>query len=286
MRDTVLDMTIKVLPILSLADDALYGDFRRAALYDLGKDTTDGLVSVYFRTFAIPSGARVLCERGEILRNPRKRASDTGIVVYEILMHGFDHPRSQQMIQLLKNAHRGITSSNDDFLYVLLSLLVVPYRWCRDYGVRPWTEHEALQATAFFAEFGTRIGVHNIPTTLTAAETFFDDYEDREVVHTPEADQLVLASLGVFREELLLPFKPFAKQVLSAYVNDIRICDALGIAHPSRALLMVLKGLGRARSVRFKIIGSPRRPFFAPGVPLAGYPTGYTLDQVGPTPTA
>lgn len=66
---------------LSLADEELYGVFWRTALYDLGRDMSNGFLSAYFRTFAVPSGAQALIKRGGIMKDPRKRATDTRIVV-------------------------------------------------------------------------------------------------------------------------------------------------------------------------------------------------------------
>ncbi len=102
--------------------------YRQMVLYDLAADIELGFFLGYYRNFAIPSIAATLHHNGEIIERPMKRSYDTAIVTYELITSGLNSDRGRHMIRLLNHAHRHVPGSQDDFLYVLLTLLVVPVR--------------------------------------------------------------------------------------------------------------------------------------------------------------
>ncbi|MBP2412032.1 hypothetical protein JOF48_000831 [Arthrobacter stackebrandtii] len=55
-----------------------------------------------------------------------KRSYDTAVVTYELITSGLNSDRGRHMIRLRNHAHRHVPGSQDDFLYVLLTLLVAP----------------------------------------------------------------------------------------------------------------------------------------------------------------
>src|ERR1043165_8380920 len=69
------------------------------------------------RSFALPRVAEGLVRTGRALTEPRRRADDTGIIMYEILLHGFEHPRGRLALRLLNEAHRHVAADNDDSVY-------------------------------------------------------------------------------------------------------------------------------------------------------------------------
>jgi hypothetical protein len=110
---------------------------------------------------------------------PIKRSYDTGIVIHEIIANGFDSDRGQAMTALLHRVHQGVPASSEDFLYVLMTLLVPPLRWVDQHGWRKLTALEEEAAVAFYAELGRRMALDPAPPTLEAAGRFLDDYEER-----------------------------------------------------------------------------------------------------------
>jgi len=271
------------MPALSPNDELLYGAFRRAALFELGSDIFAGFESAYFRSFAIPATAKVLCQHEESIKRPAKRATDTGIVIYEIIFNGFESDRSKTMIALLGRVHRGITSSNDDFLYILLSLLIVPYRWAKTHGVRSWNSRETQGAMNFYTELGRQMGVHTIPVSVSSAELWFDAYESVHVSPSPEADRLVAASMSVFRSHLPLLLRPFATVFFAVLINDQRVAAALGAPRvPSAINRLVLSGMAVRRWFKTHN-ATATTAYFIPGEPRSGtYPSGYKIGEVGP----
>ena len=77
--------------------------FREVALVHFDSEMRVGFLLAYYRSFGVPHISEVLVASGEVTGRPKKRASDTGIVIYEIIANGFEHERSQAMIELPRN---------------------------------------------------------------------------------------------------------------------------------------------------------------------------------------
>lgn len=150
--------------------------FRQMALFDLAADMELGFFLSYYRNFAIPSIAATLHTNAEIQQRPMKRSYDTAIVIYELIATGLDSDRGKEMTALLNRVHRNVPGSKDDFLYVLLTLLVVPIRWTQRRAWRQPTTAELAAASRFFTELGARMNITAMPATYADAEEFFDRY--------------------------------------------------------------------------------------------------------------
>lgn len=95
------------------------------------------------------------------------------------------------MIRLLNHAHRHVPGNQDDFLYVVLTLLVVPIRWARTHAWRAPPPAEETAATRVYQELGARMNIASIPTTFQEAEKFFDIYERDNIAYSPAGVQLM-----------------------------------------------------------------------------------------------
>jgi len=257
--------------------------FRRMALFDLAADMELGFFLSYYRNFAIPSIAATLHKNAEIQQRPMKRSYDTAIVIYELIACGLDSPRGKEMVTLLNRVHRNVPGSKDDFLYVLLTLLVVPIRWIQKQAWRQPTQAELEAASRFYTELGARMNISAMPATYEEAEEFFDSYEAKHVSPSPEGQHLMDATVQVFQSRLPAPLRPLAKQLISTMLDDGRLTAALGLPHATRTSRTALNTALKIRNSIHCRRPLKTEPHFTPG--KAGstlYPTGYSLDQIGP----
>ena len=148
------------------AGTELHKIYRDMVLFDFQAEIHAGFFVSYYRNFAVPSIARTLAGTGEMAARPLKRSYDTGIVIHEIIANGFDHERSRAMIGLLCRVHAGVPGTAEDFVYVLMTLLVLPLRWVEAHGWRRLTALEKEAATAFYSELGRRMGLGPGPGDL------------------------------------------------------------------------------------------------------------------------
>jgi hypothetical protein len=265
------------------ADDAWESTFRQVALFDLAADMELGFFLSYYRNFAIPDIAETLYQNGEIPLRPMKRSYDTAIVIYELITNGFDSDRGRAMITLLNRVHRNVPGTGDDYLYVLLTLLVVPIRWIQRHAWRQPTAKELEAATQFFAELGKRMNIPSMPASFSDAERFFDDYEAANIGPSAAGQSLLASTMQVFQSRLPLFLRPVARPILSAMLDDDRLVSALGLPRASglsrgalSAGLWLRNGIYRRRPLSAD-------PHFVPGEAGSSlYPGGYSLGQIGP----
>ena len=260
----------------------LYGIYRNMVLFDFQKEIHAGFFVSYYRNFAVPSIARTLADRGELKHRPMKRSYDTGIVIHEIIANGFDSDRGQAMVELLRRVHKGVPGSSDDFLYVLMTLLVLPLRWIEQHGWRQLTELEEQAAVAFYAELGRRMGLAPAPATLQEANRFLDDYEDRNLGPSPEGAELLGATVRALEVRLAKPLRPLTPLVLALMMDQPRVALALGLKPAPAPLRAAYEAVLRFRAAKARLTPLPTSPSFTPGSKMSAYPDGYTLDMIGP----
>lgn len=256
--------------------------YRRVVLFDFHQEIRAGFFLSYYRNFAIPSIAQTLVGRGEMQARPMKRSYDTGIVIHEIIANGFDSDRGQQMVSLLRRVHKGVPGTSEDFLYVLMTLLVLPVRWVNRHGWRKLTAREEQAAVAFYAELGDRMGLDPAPATFAAAEQFLDDYEARHLGPSPEGARLLAATVEALRIRLPRPLRPLTGTVLALMMDKPEVAVALGLKPSPAWLRAPFNAVLRLRALRTRAKPLPTAPSFAPGGAVSFYPDGYTLDMIGP----
>ncbi|MFC8304839.1 oxygenase MpaB family protein [Specibacter sp. NPDC057265] len=265
------------------APDDWEAPYRQMVLHDLAADIELGFFLAYYRNFAIPSIAATLQRNGEITQRPVKRSYDTAIVTYELICNGLDSERGRHMIRLLNHVHRHVPGNNDDFLYVLLTLLVVPIRWARAHGWRPPTPAEETAATRFYQEIGARMNIGTIPSTFAEAEQFFDHYERKNIAQSPGGVQLMASTVQVLKSRLPGPVRPVVKQMLSVMFDDDRLTDALGLPRATPLNKAALHAALKARNAIHRRRPLAKKPHFVPGLEGSSlYPNGYRLDDIGP----
>lgn len=252
-------------------------------LFDLAADMELGFFLSYYRNFAIPGIAAPLYTNAEIQQRPVKRSYDTAIVIYELIANGLDSDRGQAMVELLNRVHRNVPGSKDDFLYVLLTLLVVPIRWVQKHGWRQPTTAELAAASRFFIELGDRMNITSVPTSYADAEGFFDRYEAANVAPSAEGQHLMDATVQVFQSRLPVPLRPLAKRLISNMLDDDRLTSSLGLPRAGSISRAALKRGLELRNAITRRRSLKTQAHFTPGEAGSSlYPNGYSLDQIGP----
>lgn len=260
-----------------------HGIYRNMVLFDFKTEIHSGFFVAYYRNFAIPSTARTLAATGEMRSRPMKRSYDTGIVIHEIIANGFEHERSHAMIELLRRVHKGVPGSGEDFLYVLMTLLVLPLRWVERHGWRRLTGLEKQAATDFYAELGRQMGLEGIPATFAEAGRFLDDYEDQKMGPSPEGAMLLEATVPAFASRIPARLRRFTPTIMALMMDKPQVAVALGLKPAPAALRVPFNAVLRIRALQARRRPLPTDPIFVPGkMNVVAYPDGYTLDQIGP----
>lgn len=257
--------------------------YQLTCFYDFPSETRLGFHLAFYRTFSTPRIAQLLERTGEMQRQPEKRAYDTGLVMYELIAHGYDQPRGRQMVRLLNRAHHRWEISDEDYLYVLTTFIVVPSRWIDAHGWRPLLPRERQAAVRFYGELARRMNIPNPPATYTEAEDILDGYECANLAASPAGTTMMRATQDLLSRRLPAPLRPHAHTIISTLIDDTRLCAALDLPAPHPALVAAANAVIRIRAWRHRLRPTRTTPWFVPGQAAGNvYSHGYNIEQLGP----
>ncbi|MGW4645905.1 oxygenase MpaB family protein [Kitasatospora sp. NPDC004289] len=255
--------------------------YRIMSQYEFPWDTNQALGFALYRTYAVPSIGRLLAETGEFTGRAQKRYDDTVLILEAVVEHGFDSPQGREAIRRMNGMHRRYAISDEDFVYVLATFVVVPKRWMDDYGWRRFSSHEVRASVNYYRELGRHMGLRGVPETYREFETLLDGYERAHFAFDPGGRAVSDATLDL--TESWYP-RPLGGQMrLSALcLLDDPLREAFGYPAPPAALRAAVRAGMRLRGRFVQLLPARRTPHFArDGRQVRGYPNGYRLSELG-----
>src|SRR5712691_7849168 len=258
--------------------------FRLITDYEFPWDYWQAASLAFFRTFGIPSIARLLDETGEIVHHTQKRADDTLLILYEIGRRGMESREGRVYLRRMNQMHRRYRISNDDSLYIIALYIVVPALWINQYGWRCLSAHEEQEITAYGKRLAHLMGIKDIPSTFDGFAEFAQRYEDQHFACTLSSRRLAAAAMDISADMLprpvRRPLKPLMRR-FSLAVLDAPVLQAVGLPFPSGRDRRMATSVLRLRGRILRLF--PPRPDGRPHrLALATYPRGYDVTDVGP----
>ncbi|HEY3182319.1 MAG TPA: oxygenase MpaB family protein [Gaiellaceae bacterium] len=244
-------------------------------------DTTRALELALYRTYAVPSIGRLLASTGELTERPQKRYDDTDLILSTICEHGYESPEGSDAIRRMNRIHGRFEISNDDYLYVLSAVTFEPIRWNERFGWRPLLDVERLATFVFWREVGRRMGIRDIPESYDAFERFNVEYEREHFAPTPEGAAVGVATRNLFLSWFRIPPRlgaPFMHALMDAPLRR-----AMGFRDPPKWLQRTVEAALRGRGRIVAKLPARRRPRLRTTGRIRSYPSGYTMDELGPT---
>ena len=269
--------------ITALGPDDYLRIYQLTVLYDFPKDARVGLNLAFYRVFAIPGIANLLVRTGEMLDRPAKRGYDTGLVMYELISHGFDHPRGREMVRLLNRVHRPWPITDEDYRYVIAAFTVVPLRWIDKRGWRALLPAEREASATFYRELGRRMNIPDLPADYAAAAALLDAYEARNMAPSPAGKQLMDTTQQFLVRKLPARLQRLGPTITSALLDDPPLTIALGLPSPPKGGRTVVDLAYTLRNTFIRLRKPAAASWFVPGRPVSTvYPHGYQLADLGP----
>ncbi|MGY0021691.1 oxygenase MpaB family protein [Streptomyces sp. YJ-C3] len=255
-----------------------------SSTYEFPWDTMQALGFALYRTYAVPSIGRLLSRTGEFTDRTQKRYDDTVLILDAVGEHGMDAPRGREAIRRMNQMHRAYDITNDDYLYVLSTFVVVPKRWLDDYGWRPYSRHEVRASTNYYRALGARMNIQHIPATYEEFEGYMDSYERRHFAFDAGGRAVSEATLELMASWYPGPLGP-AMRTASRCLMDAPLRSAFGYADPPAPLERAVRGGMRLRGRLVRLLPPRRTPRYArQSSNVRGYPKGYRVSELGTFP--
>lgn len=244
-------------------------------------DTQRSLELAFYRTFAVPSIAVLLDSTGEFTERSQKRYDDTQLLISAFSEFGYDSDFGKRAVRRMNRIHGGFAIANDDFLYVLSTMVLEPIRWNARYGWRSLHEHERLATFHFWREVGRRMAITDIPETLDELDAFNVRFEGERFAYTPAGARVAAATRDMFLDWFPGVPKAAGRPFVYALLDE-PLLDALGFPRPPAALRRAADSALRVRARIVRTLPPRRRPRIRTDEPHRTYPDGYAIDELGP----
>lgn len=250
--------------------------------YEFPFDTTRSLEFALFRTYAVPSIARLLDSTGEFGQRAQKRYDDTDILISAMLEDGYDGELGRRALRRMNQIHGRFQIANDDFRYVLSTFVFEPIRWNERFGWRRMTEHEKQALFHCWREIGRRMAIEGIPERFEEFERFNRDYERERFASTDEGRRVAAATRSMFLAWFPWLPRPLGELAISAMLDE-PVLDAFGFPRPPRWLRRSVEVGLRARSRAVRALPPRRRPRLRTEMRRRTYGRRPEIEQLGPT---
>src|SRR5215213_1750149 len=245
--------------------------------YEFSFDTTRSLEFALFRTFCVPSIARLLDGTGEFRSRAQKRYDDTDIIVSELMEYGYSSERGSRALARMNAQHGRFNIANDDFRYVLSTFIYEPIRWNARFGWRPMCETERLAYFHFWRAVGERMGIEDISADYTAFDRYNIDYEKRHFRSTEASRRVGAATIEIFASWFPRLLRPLVRRSMYAIMDD-PVIAGFGFPKPSPAMRAFVSGALRLRGRFLRLLPARRRPRLRTEMRHLSYPDGYRIE--------
>src|SRR5579885_2176750 len=244
-------------------------------------DTQRALELAFYRTYAVPSIAELLASTHEFTERPQKRYDDTQILISAFCELGYDSDFGKRAIRRMNQIHGRFEIANDDFLYVLSTMVFEPIRWNARFGWRPLLELERLATFHFWREVGNRMAIKDIPATYDAFEEFNVEFERERFAYTDAGHRVAVATRDMFLDWFPGVPKSIGRPLVHALL-ETPLLAALAFPNVSPPLRRrAARGI-RARSAALRVLPARRKPRMRTLERHRSYPDGYRIESLGP----
>ncbi|MFW5420185.1 DUF2236 domain-containing protein [Nocardiopsis sp. CNT-189] len=249
-------------------------------------DMSQALGLALYRTYAVPSIGGLLGDTEEFTDRTQHRYDDTALLLGQMLRYGFEPGRGRDALRRMNQMHRSYDISNEDYLYVLSTFVVMPVRWLNDWGFgwRRLSEHEVRANTNYYRSLGKHMAIKDIPETYQEFLELFESYEAEHFAFSEGGRAVSDSTL-----DLMLTFssawqRPLMKRFTLALMED-HLVEAFHYEPASG----FWKGAARfALKARAKVVRrmaprvEPRTEEQNPNI--KSYPEGFDPSRIGTFP--
>jgi hypothetical protein len=254
------------------------------ACFEFPFDVTRALELAFFRTFAVPSIAERLASTGEFTDRPLKRYDDSDLLISSFVEHGYDSPTGRAAIRRMNQLHGRFEIPNEDFIYVLSTLALEPFRWNVRFGWRRATDTERIASFEFWRRVAGLMNIRDVPPSYEELERFNVEFERERFAYSDAGHRVATSMIDMFVGKLPGVPKKLGRRGVHALLDE-PLLDALGLPHPSRAERSAAEAALRLRARGVSLLPPRRRPRMRTTLRRRKtYPRGYELGALGPPP--
>ena len=205
------------------------------SVYEFAWDLRRSGELALFYSYASASVSRLLDRTGEFERRGQLRYDDTQLLIGAFIEQGWDSELGRHAIERMNAIHGRFRISNDDFVFVLWTLIHVPMLWLNQFAHRRPTAHEERAWFWFWRSVGEKMGMTGLPETKAALDAWIANYESEQLVYNEHSERVANATVRILESWLPARLR-FVVQPAAAALLEERARRAFGYAEPHPAL--------------------------------------------------
>ncbi|TQN32736.1 uncharacterized protein DUF2236 [Haloactinospora alba] len=256
------------------------------SMHEFPWDMSQALGLALYRTYAVPSIGQLLGDTREFTERTQHRYDDTALILDAILAHGFEPGKGRDALRRMNQMHRSYDISNDDYLYVLSTFVVMPVVWLNDWGFgwRRLTEHEITANTNYYRELGRHMAIKDIPATYAEFHELLNSYEEKHFGYTEDGRAVSDATLNLMVDFYPSWQRPLVRPFTMALLDE-RLITAFSYDSPSRFWRFAARTALRTRARIVRFMPPREEPLLVENNGnIRSYPHGYDVNRIGSFP--
>lgn len=231
-----------------------------ALCYEFAFDMVRANELALFATYASVSISTLLDRTGEFSKNGQKRYDDTRFLITKFVEDGYDGAFGQRAIAQMNKIHGNFRIPNEDFIFVLSTLILYPIDWMEKYGWRKMLDKEKQAIFLFYRQVGLRMGMTDLPETLDDLQAFVEKYEAKHMVFAQSNRNVADATINIFKAWFPRFLRPVVEPTVVALI-DKKLRIAFGFSKPSALLVGLLRAVFFIRKIFLRWIPVTFMPY-------------------------
>ena len=176
-----------------------------------------------------------------------ERLMRTRQLIRTLIYFGLKSDKGQTAIATINRAHQAVIANNDDYLYVLSTFFLEPFRWNTSFQKQIISTQDQQKVVDFWCAVGEQMPIKGLFTDTNTWLVFQQQYESEYMGYSDEGSELATRSI----DELIKQAAPFglrnlAQQVLIA-TTDPKVKVCLGLPNSVIPQEMIIWLLNSAR---------------------------------------
>jgi len=173
-----------------------------------------------------------LYQHSQLNHQTYDRLMRTRQLIRTLIYFGLDSEKGQQAIATINHAHRFVQADNDDYLYVLSTFFLEPFRWNSHFEKNPILPQDQQIVIDFWRNVGQRMSIKHTFTALEDWQAFQQRYETEHMGYSDQGHELAIRSIEKLAKQAApLGLRYLAQQVIIATIEP-RVQRCLKLARP------------------------------------------------------
>ena len=163
-----------------------------------------GCYLALLRSLTIKHLVAQLYPQSQLNHQTYKRLMRTRQLIRTLIYFGLESDKGQTAISTINRAHQNVIGNNDDYLYVLSSFFLEPFRWNSSFQKKIISTQDQQKVVDFWCSVGEQMSIKDLFTDTNSWLVFQQQYESEYMGYSDEGSELAARSIDELIKQAIL----------------------------------------------------------------------------------